>query len=154
MEANGIVQDILYEQDSDFIICYIEGRVVTRKYCNDSNCGMCTDASISRSRYFRSNLSIDELNDLDPEVLPRLVNAIIEERNKPNKEAYERFKAEYEKEHANDDLNQVDNKKAKEKCPECRSELVRKNGRYGPFWGCKSFPKCRYTKKIQEWSPG
>ena len=31
-------------------------------------------------------------------------------------------------------------------CPWCGSELVRRNGKYGPFMGCGSYPKCRFTR--------
>ena len=31
-------------------------------------------------------------------------------------------------------------------CPVCGSELVRRSGPRGEFWGCASFPKCRFTK--------
>lgn len=31
------------------------------------------------------------------------------------------------------------------KCPECETKLVLRNGKYGEFYGCKNFPKCRYT---------
>lgn len=33
-------------------------------------------------------------------------------------------------------------------CPECGNGLTKRNGRYGAFLGCSSFPKCRYSKKI------
>lgn len=33
-----------------------------------------------------------------------------------------------------------------EMCPECGSELVYRNGRYGRFISCINFPTCRYTK--------
>lgn len=33
-------------------------------------------------------------------------------------------------------------------CPECGGDLVLRNGKYGPFYGCSNFPDCRYTKKI------
>lgn len=33
-----------------------------------------------------------------------------------------------------------------EKCPRCGGELIRRNGRYGPFYGCGNYPKCRYTR--------
>ena len=33
-------------------------------------------------------------------------------------------------------------------CPWCGSELVRRNGKYGPFMGCSSYPKCRFTQKL------
>jgi DNA topoisomerase-1 len=35
-----------------------------------------------------------------------------------------------------------------EMCPECGSELVKRNGRFGDFISCSTFPKCRYTKNI------
>lgn len=30
-------------------------------------------------------------------------------------------------------------------CPYCKTELVLRNGKNGTFYGCKNFPKCRYT---------
>ena len=32
------------------------------------------------------------------------------------------------------------------KCPYCGSELVYREGKYGPFWGCSAYPRCRYTR--------
>ena len=31
------------------------------------------------------------------------------------------------------------------KCPRCGGELVLRNGKYGKFYGCSNYPKCRYT---------
>ncbi|MEK5038345.1 NERD domain-containing protein [Sporosarcina sp. FSL K6-3457] len=33
-------------------------------------------------------------------------------------------------------------------CPKCKSELSLKTGKYGAFYGCSNFPKCRFTKKV------
>ena len=33
-------------------------------------------------------------------------------------------------------------------CPNCGSELVKRNGAYGEFWGCSNYPDCTYTKNI------
>ena len=33
-------------------------------------------------------------------------------------------------------------------CPKCGGEMIRRNGRYGEFWGCGNFPRCRYTQNI------
>lgn len=33
-------------------------------------------------------------------------------------------------------------------CPRCGSKLVKRNGNYGEFYGCKNYPTCRFTKKI------
>lgn len=30
-------------------------------------------------------------------------------------------------------------------CPKCGGYLVIRNGRYGTFWGCSSYPDCKYT---------
>lgn len=32
-------------------------------------------------------------------------------------------------------------------CPFCGSPLVLRNGRFGAFWGCSSYPACKYTRK-------
>jgi len=38
---------------------------------------------------------------------------------------------------------------AGEKCPECKDgELVLKQGRFGTFFGCSNYPKCKHTKAI------
>lgn len=31
-------------------------------------------------------------------------------------------------------------------CPRCGGELVKREGRYGSFYGCGNFPLCRYTR--------
>ena len=36
------------------------------------------------------------------------------------------------------------------KCPDCGSNLIKRSGRYGEFIGCSGFPKCRFTKSIEE----
>ncbi len=33
-----------------------------------------------------------------------------------------------------------------EQCPECSRPLIRRFGRYGPFFACTGFPECRYTR--------
>jgi len=39
-------------------------------------------------------------------------------------------------------------------CPECESDLIKRSGRYGEFIGCSGFPKCRYTRSLDEHAPG
>ena len=36
------------------------------------------------------------------------------------------------------------------KCPECGGEVVIRKSKYGKFYACLSFPKCKYTKAIKE----
>ncbi len=33
-------------------------------------------------------------------------------------------------------------------CPVCGEIMKRRNGRFGEFWGCGGFPRCRYTENI------
>lgn len=47
-------------------------------------------------------------------------------------------KSETEKQQHIDDI--------KEKCPFCGSELVLRRGQYGQFWGCRTYPKCKFTR--------
>ena len=30
-------------------------------------------------------------------------------------------------------------------CPQCGGTLVRRNGKYGKFYGCSNYPKCKFT---------
>lgn len=34
-----------------------------------------------------------------------------------------------------------------EKCPKCNGGLVKRNGKFGEFYGCSNYPKCHFTKK-------
>lgn len=36
-------------------------------------------------------------------------------------------------------------------CPLCREKLVIRNGRYGKFIGCSSYPKCKYTRTVTKY---
>ncbi|MFH1772238.1 MAG: PD-(D/E)XK nuclease family protein [Candidatus Omnitrophota bacterium] len=33
-------------------------------------------------------------------------------------------------------------------CPVCNNSMVKRNGRFGDFWSCKSYPECRGTRNI------
>lgn len=33
-------------------------------------------------------------------------------------------------------------------CPNCGGKLVVRNGKYGKFYGCSNYPKCKFSKKI------
>ena len=44
--------------------------------------------------------------------------------------------------------------KTGETCPQCGSELVYKEGRYGKFIACSNFPECNYTKNIVVYAKG
>lgn len=31
-------------------------------------------------------------------------------------------------------------------CPRCGSVMAKRDGKFGPFWGCSSFPKCKGSR--------
>ncbi|OEF96360.1 topoisomerase DNA-binding C4 zinc finger domain-containing protein [Desulfuribacillus alkaliarsenatis] len=33
-------------------------------------------------------------------------------------------------------------------CPQCGGKLIQKNGKYGAFMGCSSYPRCKHTASI------
>lgn len=41
---------------------------------------------------------------------------------------------------------------ARRSCPKCRSQLVRREGRNGPFLGCSSYPDCHHTESLTKTS--
>ena len=52
--------------------------------------------------------------------------------------------------HINHVKNHIWDKKKEVKatvCPRCGGSLVIRDGRYGKFYGCSSYPKCTYTQK-------
>ncbi|MFD2444095.1 restriction endonuclease [Bacillus sp. CGMCC 1.16607] len=36
----------------------------------------------------------------------------------------------------------------KDICPKCGSEMIKRRGNRGEFYGCSSFPRCKYTKAV------
>lgn len=35
-------------------------------------------------------------------------------------------------------------------CPKCDGRLTKRNGRYGEFYGCENFPRCRYKTELNQ----
>ncbi|MFH1388198.1 MAG: type I DNA topoisomerase [Patescibacteria group bacterium] len=62
------------------------------------------------------------------------------------KEFYEPFEKNLKKK--TEEVKKEDfQKKLGRKCPECKSELVEKFGRFGKFIACTNYPECKYTEK-------
>ena len=38
--------------------------------------------------------------------------------------------------------------KALKKCPKCGNIMIKRKGKFGMFWGCRSYPGCKYTENI------
>jgi ssDNA-binding Zn-finger/Zn-ribbon topoisomerase 1 len=32
------------------------------------------------------------------------------------------------------------------KCPDCGGEMISRTGKFGVFWGCKDYPRCKGTR--------
>ena len=45
------------------------------------------------------------------------------------------------------EMEKVEPEKTGEECPECGSDLVIRNGRYGEFIACSNYPTCKFIKK-------
>lgn len=61
------------------------------------------------------------------------------------REFYDKFEPCVEE--AFDKMEKKEAKKTGEQCPECGSDLVIRNGRYGKFTACSNYPTCKYIKK-------
>ena len=66
-----------------------------------------------------------------------------------NIEVLKSFYQEFEPlvQQAFNDMEKKEAEKTGEMCPECGSELVIRNGRYGKFTACSNYPTCKYIKK-------
>jgi DNA topoisomerase-1 len=60
------------------------------------------------------------------------------------KEFYEYFMPLIDK--ANQNMEKIKPKKTGEKCPKCGSDMVYRQGKFGPFEACSNFPTCKYIK--------
>ena len=46
-------------------------------------------------------------------------------------------------------IHRIQDKLARNICPRCGGRLVLREGKYGPFYGCENYPKCRFKKKAE-----
>ncbi len=83
----------------------------------------------------------EELDKIEEGKLDRLT--VLQEFYKEFAEAYERAKREMES-------LKPKPIETEEVCPDCGSPLVIRTGRYGQFYACSAFPKCRYTRPLEE----
>ena len=64
-------------------------------------------------------------------------------------EFYPQFHKQIEEVSKNSDKITLEDEKTGELCPQCGSELVFKNSRYGKFIACSAYPKCEFSKNIE-----
>ncbi len=65
------------------------------------------------------------------------------------KEFYEPFEKNLKVKEKEIDKKEIAEEETNEKCPECGSPLVKKMSRFGKFYACSNFPKCRYIKPLE-----
>ena len=54
---------------------------------------------------------------------------------------------EQHKENVKEYKENLEEMKEQKICPYCKVPLVKRNGKYGEFYGCPNYPKCRFTMK-------
>jgi len=64
------------------------------------------------------------------------------------REFYDKFEPMVEE--AFDKMEKKEAEKTGEVCPECGSDLVIRNGRYGSFVACSNYPSCKFIKKDEQ----
>ena len=76
----------------------------------------------------------------------------IAEANKNNIKVLSDFYNEFEPlvQDAFSNMEKAEAEKTGETCPECGSDLVIRNGRYGKFTACSNYPTCKYIKKEEK----
>ncbi len=63
------------------------------------------------------------------------------------KDFYQPFMANLEKKY--EEVKKLDlTEPTKEKCPLCGAPLIKRTGRFGDFYACSNFPKCKYTASL------
>jgi len=49
-----------------------------------------------------------------------------------------------------EEIKKLEEKYAGEKCEKCGSDMILRQGKFGPFLGCSGYPKCKNLKNIKE----
>ena len=65
------------------------------------------------------------------------------------KEFWEPFKKNLDKKSSELSKEKIAMEKTELKCPECGKDLVIRMSRYGKFYACSGFPKCKYTAPLE-----
>ena len=70
------------------------------------------------------------------------------------KEFYEPFEANLKLKEKEINKKDLTEEKIGKTCPKCGAQMVIKLGRFGKFYACSKFPKCRYTEPLEKPSTG
>jgi DNA topoisomerase-1 len=66
------------------------------------------------------------------------------------REFYGPFAENLEKKYKEVSRTDFNEKPTGKTCPQCGSDIIVKLGRFGKFYACSNFPKCRYTAPLEE----
>ena len=117
---------------------------VEKKLFHPTKQGMLTSKKLDE--YFSKIINIKYTADMEKNLDE------ISEGNKVWTEELSKFYSDYMPlvEAADQNMEKIYPVFLEEKCPECGSPLVIRNGRFGEFAACSAFPKCRYIKKKEQ----
>lgn len=106
--------------------------------------GILTDQKLQE--YFSSIINVTYTADMEKD---------LDEIAEGNKESIQELKEFYDKfqpllDQAYENMEKMAPQKTGELCPECGSELVYRNGKFGRFISCSNYPTCKYTKSEEE----
>jgi len=146
LEAEGIGRPSTYAP----IISTIQGRNYIEK---------------DEKRYFKPTEIGTVVNDLLVKHFPKIVDikftAKMEDEfdeiaqgqikwKKVIEEFYDPFSKNLEKKYETVDKKEFTEKPTGKTCPKCGSLLLIRLGKFGKFYACSKFPKCRYTESLPE----
>ncbi|MBR5516599.1 MAG: topoisomerase DNA-binding C4 zinc finger domain-containing protein, partial [Firmicutes bacterium] len=92
------------------------------------------------------DLAIDKIGKYNPKVLNDEQKNEIYEFIKSNQKTGKEARLEH-KEQVKSYNIELERMKDEKICPYCKIPLVERKGKYGSFYGCKNYPKCKYTLK-------
>jgi DNA topoisomerase-1 len=65
-------------------------------------------------------------------------------------EFYKPFEKKLNQKYEEVSKKDITEKPTKKKCPKCGADILIRLGKYGKFYACSGFPKCRYTESLKE----
>lgn len=106
--------------------------------------GILTDQKLQE--YFSSIINVSYTAEMEKD---------LDEIAEGNKESVKELREFYDKfvpllDQAYETMEKIAPQKTGELCPDCGSELVYRNGKFGRFISCSNYPTCKYTKNENE----
>ena len=119
----------------------------------------------NEKRYFRPTEIGLVVNDLLVEHFPKIVDIKFTANLEENldkiaqgekewtgiiKEFYDPFEKNLEQKYTEVSKKEFTEKPTEKKCPKCGAPLLIRLGKFGKFYACSKFPKCKYTESLPE----